>query len=82
MTIYIKPNQIHEVCKEIKLFNVKHMPFEKTLAGYKIEIISPESAHSFFLLKYRQQKAPCGAFLFIATTTILLERKVAYSNFF
>lgn len=52
MTIFIKPNQIREFTEEVKQLKVKHMPFEKSTDGYKIDIVAPESAHSFFLLKY------------------------------
>lgn len=52
MTLMIKKSQLPDVQRDLKLFNIKHMPFEKNANGYLIDIISPKSANSFFLLKY------------------------------
>ena len=52
MTLTIKREHIRAFQEEVKHFGVKHGPFRKQFNSYVIDILAPESAHSFFLLKY------------------------------
>lgn len=52
MEIKIHKSKLKDMQADLKNCQVKHNPFKKAGDYYIISIITPESAHSLFLLKY------------------------------
>lgn len=52
MTLRITKKDLPQFRIDVKQLGVKHLPFQKVGNIYIVDIISPESAHSIFLLKY------------------------------